>query len=292
MRLATIVAVLCVACCAQNGSGTLTFEAASIKPAGPPMPGESPKPLNGGPGTNTPTRFAGSASMKALLVWAYGVKPERITGPSWMDSERYEVAATLRAGASDKELEQMLQNLLVERFHLAVHRETKELAIYALVLGKNGPKLKESDPSAADADDAAVPASVRPRVTIGPDGFPQIPPGAKTAGSFTLTLAGDAFIRIKMFMRNKSMGLLAGTLTDYVNRPVQDFTGLQKEYDFTLAFEADPRMTPGDTDSAVPGTGPNIFTAVQEQLGLKLEPRKARVDLLIVDRVDRTPMEN
>jgi uncharacterized protein (TIGR03435 family) len=73
---------------------------------------------------------------------------------------------------------------------------------------------------------------------------------------------------------------------EYVNRPVQDFIGLQKDYDFTLAFEADQRMVAGDTDSACSGSDPNIFTALQEQLGLKLEPRKASVEILVIDRTD------
>jgi uncharacterized protein (TIGR03435 family) len=271
------------------------FEVASVKPAEPLVPGRRPAPLAGGPGTKTPNRLAGTASMKAILMWAYGIKTFQLTGPSWMDTERYEIVAKVPQGATKEQVALMLQSLLAERFHLSVHRETKELPTYVLLPGKNGPKLEKSDPAAAEDDDAFPdPGMPRPRVTMGKDGFPEIPPGAKVPGSFTLTLSGGEFTRTKVFARHRTMDQLAETIGIYVNRLTRNLTELPGRYDFTLAFESAPDV---DIAAARPAearddSGPTIFAAVQQQLGLRLEPRKGPVEMLIVDRLDKVPTGN
>jgi len=271
-----------------------TFEVASIKPA-VVTPGRRPAPLDGGPGTKSPTRLAGTATMKELLMRAYGVKSYQISGPAWMDTETYEIAANVPAEASKEQAAEMLRNLLAERFHLAAHRETKEVGMYALLVGKNGPKLQETD-AAAEEDDKARTAGgfVRPKVTMGPDGFPQIPPDARIPGSFTLTLSSGEFLRTKVFARHQNMDQLAGTIATFLKRPVVNQTGLAGRYDFTLAFESDPLEPAGEMRprAAPENPGPTIFAAVQEQLGLKLEQRKGPLDMVMVDRVERVPTEN
>jgi uncharacterized protein (TIGR03435 family) len=198
----------------------------------------------------------------------------------------------------------MVQDLLMERFHLAVHRETKELPMYALRVGKNGLKLKESDPAAAAEDEKAAAGGdlPRPKVTMGKDGFPEIPADAKMPPVFTLSLAGAEFTRIKWFARHQTMDALADMIGGDVNRPVKNLTELEGPYDFTLAFESEPlafaraaRPTGASPDGAPPATadaGPTIFAAVQEQLGLRLEQTKGPVEMLIVDRVEKVPTEN
>ena len=289
-----VVFLACVPAWAQSGTPR-TFEVASIKPA-VLTPGRRLTPLDGGPGTKSPTRLSGTVSMKELLTRAYGVKSYQISGPAWIDTDVYEIAASVPAGVSKEQVAEMLRNLLVERFHLQAHRETKDLPIYALLVGKNGPKLQASDPAAAEEDEKARAAGgfQRPKVTMGPDGFPQIPPDARIPGTFTVALSSGEFLRTKLFARHQNMDQLAGTIAGYLKRPVVDQTGLADRYDFTLAFESDPVEREAETrQSAAPeNPGPTIFAAVQEQLGLRLERRRGPVEVVIVDRAERVPTEN
>jgi uncharacterized protein (TIGR03435 family) len=290
---------------AQSEPVPPAFEVASVKPAEPLAPDRRFTPLGGGPGTKSPARLEGTASMKTLLLLAYRVKSYQVTGPAWMETARYEIAAKIPPRATKEQVALMVQNLLMERFHLAVHRATKELPIYALLVGKNGPKLTESDPAAAAEDEkaAAEGAFPRPRVTMGADGFPQIPTGAKFPGTFVLALASGEFTRTKLFARHETIDELAGRIGGYVNRPVQNLTELPGQYDFTLAFESDSRPemrlaarpTGASSDGVPPAPaemGPTIFVAVQEQLGLKLEQRRGPVEMLIVDRLEKLPTGN
>jgi uncharacterized protein (TIGR03435 family) len=130
---------------------------------------------------------------------------------------------------------------------------------------------------------------------MGPDGFPQIPSDVKMPGSFTLSLSSGEFLRVKMFCRHQTMAELADSIADFAGRPVQDQTGLQGKYDFTLAFETEPRQArtaPQGTPDIPAERGASLSSAVQEQLGLKLEPKKSAVELLVIDRVEKAPSEN
>ena len=130
----------CALASATQGEAPQTFEEASIKHI-VLTPGRRLTPLDGGPGTKSPTRMAGTATMKALLRLAYGVKPYQVRGPAWIDTETYEIAAIVPAGANKMQAANMLRELLVERFHLAAHRETRELPVYLRPWGKVGPSL-------------------------------------------------------------------------------------------------------------------------------------------------------
>jgi uncharacterized protein (TIGR03435 family) len=279
--------------CVVGWAQTATFEVASIKTA-VITPGRRMTPLTGGPGTAIPTRLSGTASMKELLIRAYGVKSYQVSGPAWMDTELYEIAATIAPGATKEQAAEMMRNLLIDRFHLAAHRETKEMPIYALLLGKNGPKLQPADPVVAEADEKAlVGGFVRPKVTMGPDGFPQIPLDARIPGTFSIALSSGEFLRTKVYGRNRDMDQVAGMIAQSVKRPVVNQTGLAGKYDFTLAYESDPIEGLGEPRRSAPeNPGPTIFAAVQEQLGLKLESRKGPVEMVVVDRADRVPTEN
>jgi uncharacterized protein (TIGR03435 family) len=234
--------------------------------------------------------------MKALLRLAYNVKSYQVSGPEWIDTEVYAIAATVPAGASKTQANEMLRELLVERFHLAAHRQTRQVPIYVLLPGKGGPKLHEADPAAEEDEEKARAAGgfQRPKINMGPDGFPQIPADARIPGSFTLTLSSGEFLRTKLFARHQDMGQLAAMIAEYLKRPVVDQTGLTGRYDFTLAFEQDPLETSERTQPRAPSenAGPTIFAAVHEQLGLRLEPKRGPVEMVIVDRVDRVPAEN
>jgi len=154
---------------AQTAADPTTFEVASVKPAAPQTPGRMMVGMRGGPGTPDPGQVTlTNVTQKMLLARAYGVQDYQISGPGWLESERYDIVAKVPEGATKEQFQAMLQNLLAERFKLTLHHETKELPQYALVVAKNGPKLKESAPPPAAEGTAAKDGA-------GPDGGP--PPG-------------------------------------------------------------------------------------------------------------------
>jgi len=308
VQTAAILPLLACAALAQNEQARASFEVASVKPVQQGRPG--PGPLRGGPGTGSPERLSGAASLKALLARAYGLKNYRIAGPEWMESERYQIDARVPAGASQEQVSPMLQSLLAERFGLVAHRETRELTIYAMVVGKNGPKLKESPapegsaPAAGVAEDGTLAPGAAPRVATGPDGFPDIPPGEDVPRSYEVVVSGPDGILYKLWARRETMEQLADRLTGQLNRAVVDMTELKGRYDFALAWTVDsaggivPRTYPPPdriqslATPVMSGPSLSILTAVQTQLGLRLEQRRAPVEMLIVDRVRRTPTGN
>jgi uncharacterized protein (TIGR03435 family) len=192
-----------------------------------------------------------NTTLKACIQRAYGVKPYQVTGPDWIGTERYNIVAKASGPAPEAALLLMLQTLLADRFKLVFHRESKEMPVYALVGAKNGPKFKE----------------------------------AKGEGA-TQIGAGDGE---GVLFERAGMNALAGVLARSVDRPVLNDTGLNGLYDFKLTWTED--NGPRRPDAAEPGDAPSIFTAVQEQLGLKLEARRAPVDILVIDRAGR-PSEN
>jgi len=163
----------------------------------------------------------------------------------------------------EEQMRERVRSMLADRFQLMVHRETKESAVYALVVAKGGTKLKENtDPSG------------RPGIM------------GRRRGEFTGTAA--------------PMQLLTQMLSNQLGRPVIDKTGLTGKYDFQLQWTPDPGQNPGPPGVLPPGVaappppdpnGPDVFTAIQEQLGLRLESQKGPVDMIVVDRVEK-PSEN
>jgi uncharacterized protein (TIGR03435 family) len=312
--------VLFIACVAQAQSvdKSLTFEVASVKPAAPPSANGRGmimfRPPSGGPGTKDPGRINYPfISLKMLLTEAYNVKNYQIAGPSWLDTERFDINATMPPETTKEQFRVMLQNLLAERFKLAIHRETKELPTYVLTVGKGGPKMKEPAPvtTAADSDPALPPPLPPGPPTMGPDGFPTMPMGGR-AGMFMMMMPG----RARIVAQRQTMQDLANRLTGELNRPVMDATGLTAKYDFTLTFVPEGmggRMGPpvgpmGPSIGAVPvappapgGPGmdqaaggenlPTLFGALT-QLGLKLDAKKDQVEMIVVDHVEKTPTEN
>ena len=182
--LPALMAFACAAS-AQNAAGPLSFEAASLKPANQDR---DLGPLRGGPGTSSPGQLHGAASLKTLLMRAYRLKDYQIGGPAWMDSERYEIAAKIPGGATRREA-LMLQSLLAQRFGLTVHRENRELAMYALEVAKAGPKLKVSATDGAGPDSADT-TVFSPKLTKGSDGFPEIAGGQNLPRSYEKVLGG------------------------------------------------------------------------------------------------------
>lgn len=187
-----------------------------------------------------------NGSMTLLIVMAFGVDNNQIAAkPGWFDETYYDVKAKPNGstGLTYEQLRPPLQQLLKQRFGLAVHHETKEVSGYALVVAKGGPKLsagKESLATAYILSDGLRGASV-------------------------------------------SMQSLAAMLARPLGRPTVDKTGITGNYDIKLSYAPD-----GSTESTLP----SIFTALQEQLGLRLEPQKVQLDMLVIDHAERVPTEN
>lgn len=334
-----LAAWLCSLAHAQSGGdakaagGKLEFEVASIKPSEPPSGrGMIRVGGKGGPGSDDPGRVTYSFTrIRDLMVDAYGVKHYQISGgPNWLDSERFDIEARVPEGATKEQVKVMLQNLLAERFKLTLHRETKVLPIYALVVaGSKGARLKEStasnappapnsQPNDAGRGEGGSPPPLPPGfekggIKIGADGCPEAPPMVSgRPGNFMLMTPSGAC----MISNGQTMEGLATQLSNQFDRPVIDQTGLKGKYDFRLRFDPSsmpmvggrgggiqirdggPRLGPGPagdpSDRVVPegDQPPGIFNAIEDQLGLKLQAKKGPVDLLVIDHVEKTPTEN
>jgi bla regulator protein blaR1 len=233
-----------------------SFEVASIKPAAPGQRGVSIEVDPGG-------RFvASNMSIRMLIQQAYNIKDFQIVGaPGWAGSERYDIVAKPESGVDlgQGSLRPMMQALLAERFKLAIHRESKELPIYSLVAAKSGSKLKDS----AGEQDRQMQRMGRGQVTL----------------------------------EGANMATLVTMLAQQLGRNVIDNTGLKGRYDIKLEWTPDegPMRGPGEgmerppSETAAPpdNSGPSLFTALQEQLGLKLESSKGPVEILIVDHLEK-----
>ena len=276
----------------------LSFDAASVLPA--KQSNDEPS-ISGGPGGKDPGRVRYHyLTLKNLVMIAYDVKGFQVTGPGWIDTERFEISATMPPETTQEQFRTMLQNLLADRFQLAAHRVTKEQPVYALVVTKNGPKLTESTPAALTENDGASgePPAVPARPKIGADGFPVI--AEKRVGLFTMMMPG----RTRLTAQQQTMQDLANRLTSVLARPVTDETGLRAKYDFVLTFTLEGADTPntmapvargGDTTNTyVPdGEAPeDLFTGIQTQLGLRLASHMGSVATVVIDHIERTPTGN
>jgi uncharacterized protein (TIGR03435 family) len=292
-RTLTATAAFCAIALAQPPA-TPTFEVASIKAAAPQQVGRMMMRQRGGPGTPDPSQYSvENFPLSRIIQQAYGVQSYQVAGPSWIDSERYDVMAKIPQGTTKEQFQLMLQNLLAERFKLVVHKETKELPTYALVVGKGGPKMKESP----KADPEAQPDARPPQPQIGRDGRPQLAAG----GRGMMLMMGPKGMHAEA--GRSTMTQLADFLSNQLGRPVVDETHLAAQYDYALDFSPEGLAImkgmampppgaggPSGSDGGPEGGG-SIFTAVQD-LGLKLEPRKGPVALVVVDSGNKTPTEN
>ena len=260
---------------APSADKTLAFDAASIKPAQRPTPDDQGRIFlrgpSGGPGTRDPGRFEYPyMTLKDILKIAYNVKSYQINGPAWLDTERFDITATMPPDSTKEQFRIMLQNLLSERFKMTVHKETKEMPMYSLIVNKGGPKMKESV------------------VSTSGDSGPR--PGMPTT-----VMVG----RARMTAVQQTMQELANRLMSILDRPVIDNTGLTAKYDFVLTYAPDLSESPGGRG---PGgdiiTNPDIeapqhlFGALQSQLGLRLEPKKGDVEIVVIDKMEKMPTEN
>jgi len=231
--------------------------------------------------------------MRDYIARAYGLKLYQVSGPEWLTSERFDLSAKLPEGAKQDQLGEMLQALLAERFQLKVHRDKKELPVYALIVGKPPLKLQESAPDPP----GTVP---KPAVNVTASG---------SADGVSVNLGNGSYYSFvppgKFEAKKISMDMLARQLERYTDRPIIDMTELKGNYDLALtvtnedyqvmliraATNAGMILPPQVIQYMENGSIGSLLDAVQ-QLGLKLDARKAPLDLLVVDSMSKTPTEN
>jgi uncharacterized protein (TIGR03435 family) len=288
-----VVALSCGIVLGQSAQAP-AFEVASVRRANPKASGQHGLTMRGGPGTPDPDQIAYSnITLMTMLINANDAFPFQIEGPAWLGSEQYDISAKVPSGATKDQFRLMLMNLIVERFHVVLHRESREVAGFELAVARNGSKLKVSAP--ADSGDAAPSPSGPPAPPkTDADGFPRLDhPGVAMAMKMDPQTKGPS---IYLTFRAQTLAGLVHTIGEELGRPVVDKTGLAGTYDFKLKFAPAsgtqaPPSAPGLPD--VPDeSGPGILAAMQEQLGLKLEPKKVPLDMLIIDSVDKVPTEN
>jgi uncharacterized protein (TIGR03435 family) len=259
-----------------------SFEAASIKPAAQ----RGRVRMEGGPGTADPGRIRYSdMNLRYLVMAAYRIASFQLSAPAWLDVKTFDVDAMLPPGATKAQLREMLQDLLVERFRLAFHRGQKVMPTYTLIVGKNGPQLKQSvEKTANTTDDDFDPLPPGPPNELETDseGYPMVPP---REGSWLVALRNG---HARMRQLNASMKDLAGLLSKQLGTLVTDATGLQGRYEFTLTWL---NGVPA-ADGATADVGPDLVMALQQQLGLKLEASKGPVEVLVIDHLERDPLGN
>jgi uncharacterized protein (TIGR03435 family) len=235
-------------------SGQTAFTVSSVKPNHSGKGGED---FSISPGMLT----VRNVPLSGIIAAAYGIAGHQISGPRWLGDERFDIIAKTDAPvAREEEMRPLLQALLAERFRLAQHRETKEFSGYALTIARNGPKLEPAGDSSATLP---------------------FKKANKTGGT-------------KIAAEHLTMAQLAEILSRRLRRPVRDVTGLEGVYRVALHWagenpagkQAKPDKTKLNRDL------PSVFTALQEQLGLRLDAEKARGEILVIDHIDRTPTAN
>lgn len=223
-----------------------------------------------------------------MIQAAYDVPVDRISGPDWLYSNFYDVAATMPAGTSVDDFRKMLQTLLAERFRLAVHREIKQVSGYLLEVAKNGPKLQPSQPNRVIKPDASVPGNGL--VITDQNGYPAPRPGnpVYAPGDY---FEGAARVngRTRATVLNGTMPSIAAYLARFAGGPGADRTGLAGTYDVHLEFTPAPAAPATD---GTPEPGADVLEAIQGQLGLKLVPGKVPVETLVIDHAEKIPAGN
>ena len=232
-RIALAAALLA----SQIQAQTAAFDVATVKPSNPIERGHT---IYSSPSGQLGLDYM---TLKELIAFAWDVRDFQISGgPNWIDSDHFDVVGKSETARGLMQLRPLVQSLLTDRFQLALHKSSKELPYYALVIGKNEAKLH---PSSAFS------------------------PEMRGGGRGDLTAKGIP------------LSLLTAQLADSLGRPVLDLTGLSGIFDLTLQW------TPDEAEQKSDPSRPSLFTAVQEQLGLKLESRKGPVEILVIDRAER-----
>lgn len=237
-------------------------------------------------------RYSG-LDLVLYLQMAYGLKNYQIVAPEWMKSTRWDIAAKLPEGATAARIPDMMRALLLDRFQMKTHRETRQLPVYALVIGKGGIRMKESP--AEPPDSTTQPQSRSVNAAIG---------GAGT----TVSYGDGAYFTVgnnRFEGRRLPTATIADALSRFADKPVVDMTGVHGRYDFSMEFSpedframmiraaiASGYTPPPDVLKLLDSSsGETLFAAV-EKLGLKMDSRTAPIEVLVIDQAEHTPTEN
>jgi len=278
--------LLSVSLAAQATPG---FEVASIRPSA-----EQVERANVGVHISDAQVRISYFSLKDYIALAYELPFARIQAPDWLAQARFDIAGKLPDGVSSAGVPGMLQKLLADRFELKVHRESKEFQVYALVVRKEGLRLKESAKAPGEPDAPAT-GAVNVAATGSAAGL-----AMDFGGGSTFTFANNHFE-----MRKATMADIAETLSRMMDRPVVDATGITGHYD--LAFDLTPEeynavlirsavnsgvVLPPQALRLLDGAPSDSFSAALQTFGLTLEPRRAPLEIIVVDSMRRTPTDN
>jgi uncharacterized protein (TIGR03435 family) len=266
------------------------FEVASVKP-GPP--GVERASMDGGPLPAGPFNLGGydpgritwtNMGLMRMLQVAYDLPAARISAPDWMETERYNIVATMPMGTSVADFRLMVRSLLADRFKLAVHRAAKDVSGYGLEVARGGVKIKDSiaDAKGESRADSSC-QGCNALVVMDASGFPAprpgnplYPPGAGFEDTFNVNGTYRATVL------NHSMAGVAAFLGNILGSPVEDRTGLAGIYSFHLEY----------VPAAATDPGADVLDAVQRQLGLRLVSGKVPVETLVIDHAEKVPTEN
>lgn len=245
----------------------------------------------GGPDVGSYT--ASNVTAKMLIEFAYDMKDFQVFAkPSWIDSERFDIDAKVEDSLAEqlqkltsvqqqRQMRSMVRSLLADRFQLNVTQATKQLPVYALVVAKGGPKLAEAAPT----DTQGHPGSTAPAPS--PSG--RLPAPSPPTMMMEIEAAGEA----NLIAKAAPIANLVSSLSQLLNREVLDETGLKGTYDFTLKWKSErgfgsvPLPPPGAVAEATPDAGgTSIFTALMEQVGLRLESRTGPVDTITINHIE------
>jgi uncharacterized protein (TIGR03435 family) len=291
----------------------IAFEVATVKPAIPLQEQALSGKMHVGVNVDGARVDIGGMSIGDLIAIAYKVKPHQIVGPDWLAVDRFDIVATFPQGATKDQMPEMLQGLLADRFKLTFHKENRDHAIYALVVGKNGPKLKESPPDPEPPKDGDAPPKEEKGVMTINNGTQVRQTGngavinSGANGTTRMTMEDG---HMKMELSKMTLEGLAAVISRFVDKPVMDMTELKGNYQMTLELTMEDLQNvarqqgmqmPGGPAGAASGSRPadtasdpsgsTLFSTVQ-QMGLKLEPRKAPIEMIVVDHVEKSPTEN
>jgi uncharacterized protein (TIGR03435 family) len=232
-------------------------------------------------------------SLTDYISAAYKLKLYQIQGPDWMAGDRFDISATLPAGAKQEEVLDMFKSLLVERFQMKFHWEKKDFPVYALTIAKGGLKATPSAPDTESDGDTNAPVNVQ---------------GSGGRGGVNINLGHGSFFTLadnKFVARKLTMASLADTLARFEDRPVVDMTGATGKFDLDLDFtEEDYRamlirsaiaagvVLPPEALKAMELASGDSLIGALEKVGLKFERRKAPLDVIVIDHISKLPTEN
>lgn len=287
-RVVVLAFVMLITALIGSAQTKASFEAASIRPA-------PPQTTN----FNVGLRMDGAqvhftyVSLRDYITRAYRLKVYQVVGPDWLAGEKFDIAGKLPDPSSAAQIPEMLQSLLEERFGLKMHREAREFPVYVLDVVRGGIRIKEL---ALETDPGAVPEGTQNLTVIGTASGVVYRFGSDS----TLTLSQKGFEGRKIRMRD-----LADTLSWYLDKPVVDMTGLQGSYDIVLDISEDDyramsiragvvagiAIPPAITSILDKGWGDSLSNALSK-VGLILESRKAPLDFVVIDSIQRKPTDN